>query len=127
MSAEFTNTRSRPASGPSIANAGWHLTSFGSAAQLSRKLRTFLHSGIFNGGDRVARGSLSVDRLERCMRFCLELDKPSAVPPCTSRADPRSRALPGVWRGSVANADLPHVLVNHRAQWPAAWFQFLTS
>ena len=125
MSADFTNTRSRAWSGPAVANAGWHLTSFGTPADLSRKLRTFLHSNIFRVGDRVARGSLAEPRLERCMRHCLELDKPSAVPPCLSRHDPLSRPLPGVRRTDLATADLPHALVNHRAQWPAAWFQFL--
>ena len=125
MSADFTQTRSRPLSGPTVPNAGWHLTSFGDPENLSRKLRTFLHSNIFNGRDRVARGSLQVPRLERCMRHCLELDKPTPVPPCLSRNDRTSRPLPGIRRTEISTADLPRTLVNHRATWPTAWFRFL--
>ena len=125
MSADFTMTRSRPFNAPAVPNAGWHLTSFGEPESLARKLRTFLHSNIFNGRDRVARGSLHPPRLERCMRHCLELDKPTPVPPCSSREDRSSRPLPGTRRTEVATADLPHVLLNHRAMWPAAWFRYL--
>lgn len=125
MSAAFTNTRSLPQLGPAVANAGWHLTSFGAPDALARKLRTFLHSNIFRGSDRVAKGSLSVPRLERCMRHCLELDKPSAVPPCHGRSDAQSRPLPGTRRTDLSTADLPRGLLDDRSQWPAAWFQFM--
>ena len=128
MSADFTLTRSRFHSAPSIPMAGWHLTSFGAPSELARKLRTFLHANIFHATDRERKGSLSEPRLERCMRYCLELDKPmvnGVMPPCEGRSDPKSRKLPGTLRSEIAGADLPHPLLNHRAQWPPAWFQFV--
>ena len=128
MSAAFTGTRSRPAVVPGIAHAGWHLTSFGAADYLAVKLRTFLHAGIFNGRDRVAKGSLDVPRLERCMRWCLDLDHPSVggvMPPCNGRDDRASKPLPGIRRTDLASADLPRPLLQHRSHWPTSWFRFL--
>ena len=130
MSAGFTATRSRTFSAPSIPNAGWHLTSFGTSFELARKLRTFLHSNIFRGA-AIAKGSLDEVRLERCMRYCLELDKPSGptLPPCTSRDDPRSRKLPGVLLTGVptTTSELPRDLIHHRERYPETWFRFLPS
>ena len=128
MSADFMLTRSRHHSAPSIPDAGWHLTSFGAPSDLARKLRTFLHANIFHATDRERKGSLSPPRLERCMKYCLELDKPmvnGVMPPCSGRNDPNSKRLPGTLRSEIAGADLPHPLLNHRAQWPHAWFRFL--
>lgn len=130
MSADFTETRSRFFSAPMLPDAGWHLTSFGEPAELSRKLRTFLHANIFRTPDKVAKGSLDVHRLERCMRYCLDLDRPMVgglMPPCNSRTDPKSKPLPGTLRTSLATADLPRALVQHRAEWPSSWFRFVAS
>ena len=128
MSVAFTNTRSRPTVVPGIEHAGWHLTSFGAADYLAIKLRTFLHSNIFNSRERVAKGSLDVPRLERCIRWCLDLDKPSVggvMPPCNGREDRASRHLPGIRRTNLASADLPGPLLHHRSRWPTSWFRFL--
>ena len=35
--------------------------------------RTVLHANIFRSTDRVSKGSLQTTRLERCMRWCLDL------------------------------------------------------
>ena len=128
MSAAFTATRSRTFTAPVIPNAGWHLTSLGTSFELARKLRTFLHSNIFNAPGSVSKGSLDEMRLERCMKYCLELDKPASVPPCLGRSDPRSRPLPGTLRTALpAGGELPRELVHHRSQYPTAWFRFLPS
>ena len=105
--------------GPVIDDAGWHLTSFGSASELARKLRTFLHSNIFVHRSTRAT-ALDPGRLERCMRFCLDLSQPrtanGSMPPCAGRDDPKSRRLPGrVHARMSARLDLPPPLLRPRS------------
>ena len=129
MSAAFTYTRSRTWNAPSIPHAGWHLTSFGSSFELARKLRTFLHSNLFAPRSFVSKGSLDEPRLERCMRYCLELDKPKDasgnLPPCNARDDPRSRKLPGEMLREFPASELPRDLAHHRDLYPQGWVRFV--
>ena len=117
--------------GPVIDDAGWHLTSFGSASELAHKLRTFLHSNIFVHRSTRAT-ALDPGRLERCMRFCLDLSQPrtanGSMPPCAGRDDPKSRRLPGrVHARMSARLDLPPPLLRpqEREHWPPLWFRFI--
>ena len=62
---------------PVLGDAGWHMTSFGTATDLSRKLKGFLHSNIFTAlKGTLRKAALAPDRLERCMRSCLDLSMP---------------------------------------------------
>lgn len=128
LSTAFTATRSRGGNNPQLHRAGWHLTTFGDAPYLARKAGTFLHSNMFRDRAKLAKGSLDVPRLDRCMRYCLELDRPlGTFPACKSRDDPNSRHLPGTRLTSMKGADLPPLLVKERNDnvWPEAWFSFL--
>jgi len=106
---------------PTMLDAAWHLTYFGTAAQLVTKFTTWGHARTFvaehaeRGGGFVANGhenaSLDPARIDRCARLCLEpsakscqalglpCDWPAfrsnAVPPCSNRTDGQSVALPG--------------------------------
>ena len=54
---------------PVVREAAWHLTSFGGADELQRKLKTWGHADMFN--EARMPGVLDRDRLERCARYCL--------------------------------------------------------
>lgn len=89
LSTSFSATRMNTHE-PTIPEAGWHLTSFGEPWELARKLQTWLHADIFRVTQR-APDAVSVERLERCMRYCLELDRPRC--PCSGPAVPASCPL----------------------------------
>ena len=100
---------------PSLPDAGWHLSYFGTASDLATKFQTWGHARTFwppprgferNGHEAHA---LAPERIARCARYCLEpiakacqaLATPCnwshylsrRVPPCLGREDHASRPL----------------------------------
>ena len=127
-SSSFSATRPKPAheafdelrdlnsvTRPSLPDAGWHLSYFGTPAQLTTKFQTWGHARTFlpppKGFERNGYEAAALDatRVGNCARFCLEpiakacqaLATPCnwsfylsrRVPPCLARDDPQSRPL----------------------------------
>ena len=101
--------------------AAWHLSSFGTRAQLRQKLATWGHANLFD--EHTHPGSLSEARLARCAEHCLVPDAPTAhvprgaTPSCVD-GTPGNQRLDGKRIGSIAELsqlDLPPYLAHHRA------------
>lgn len=141
MSVEFTQLREATRA-PTVADAGWHLTSFGEPWELRRKIQTWLHANLFQLESDVTGELLqskqhaqSLERISRCMRHCLELGGRGAfMPPCSSRFDRNSTPLKGTVVTSMEQfkpgssttntkyrLDLPPLLVTEPGAFPAAW------
>ena len=102
---------------PRWSAAAWHLSSFGTRAQLRQKLATWGHANLFD--EHAHPGSLSEARLARCAEHCLVPDSPTvgATPSCVDGA-PGNQRLPAKRIGSIAELsqlDLPPYLAHHRA------------
>ena len=133
---------------------GWHLTSWGSADDVHRKLTTFGAAARFGGGG----GALDRVRLEACRRNCVELlfyrnaSSPQPEPtPChlqtmaamrlKRKAMPRNarrysirsvladgRPLTAaVLRHVFRRGELPPYLIAHPEAFPTEWFSSLRS
>ena len=67
-----------------MVEGGWHLTSWGSSADLVTKLTSWGHADMFEN-TRKHPGLLDPTRLSRCMANCLSplgyLEPPFALPP----------------------------------------------
>jgi len=69
---------------PNVVEGGWHLTSWGTSADLVTKLTSWGHADMFENTRRHP-GLLDPQRLSRCMANCLSplgyLEPPFALPP----------------------------------------------
>mmetsp|Transcript_71419 Transcript_71419/g.158805 ORF Transcript_71419/g.158805 Transcript_71419/m.158805 type:complete len:149 (+) Transcript_71419:985-1431(+) len=116
-------------SAPTLTDAGWHLTSFGSVDDLLLKLTTFGAANRFTEAD-----ALNPHRLAACTGLCVELLNPDrkvrTPPPChmpgnlTARwnGQPLLPQLRGRRRDSLVGADLPLPLLSHPSDYPSSWF-----
>ena len=111
--------------------AAWHLSSFGTPAQLRQKLATWGHANLFD--ERVYPESLSEPRLARCARACLVPDAPTAgsprmqaAPSCVDGATGNKALLARRVhrRAELAGLDLPPALVRHSVNF-SAFFQYV--